>query len=103
MIRHTQGMVTINSTSGLRALQLGCPLKLLGEAMFDVPGLTAQATLDDFWRNPPKPDADLLADFAQAVTSHIQLRGVFYNQPGLDAAVAEAVQRLVSDHINQPL
>lgn len=37
---HQAGMVTVNSTSGVRAIQLGCPVTVLGEAIYNVDGLT---------------------------------------------------------------
>jgi capsular polysaccharide export protein len=94
------GMVTINSTSGLRALQLGCPVKTLGQAIFDVPGLTFQGDLDAFWEKRPPPDKQLRDDFIKLMASSIQIRGVFYNQPGLDAGVVAAVNRLHNVQVN---
>jgi len=94
------GMVTINSTSGLRALQLDCPVVVLGQAVFDVPGLTFQGGLDAFWQERSPPDQQLRDDFVKLMAASIQIRGVFYNQPGLDAAVAAAVHRLHNDQVN---
>jgi capsular polysaccharide export protein len=100
MTEASQGMVTINSTSGLRALCLSRPVKTLGQAIFDVPRLTCAAPLDDFWRAPTPPDETLLRAYLDAMAATIQIRGVFYNQPGLDAAIAEAVRRLDQDKVN---
>lgn len=97
------GMVTINSTSGLRALCLHCPVITLGQAIFDVPGLTFQHDLDRFWTEAQPPDADLLNAYLSAMAATIQIRGVYYARPGLDAAVAEAVRRLHDDLVNEIL
>lgn len=94
------GMVTINSTSGLRALQLDCPVKTLGQAIFDVPGLTFQGSLDAFWSDGTPPDKPLRDDYIKLMAASIQIRGVFYNQPGLDNAVAAAVDRLHKVQVN---
>ncbi len=94
------GMVTINSTSGLRALQLNCPVLTLGQAIFDVPGLTFQGGLDAFWSERTPPDKRLRDAFVKLMAASIQIRGVYYNQPGLDAAVAAAVDRLHDDRVN---
>lgn len=94
------GMVTINSTSGLRALQLDCPVKTLGQAVFDVPGLTFQGSLDTFWSERTVPDKPLRDAFVKLMASSIQIRGVFYNQPGLDAGVSAAINRLHNAHVN---
>lgn len=103
MCRTARGMVTINSTSGLSALRLDCPVLTLGEAIYDVPGLTYQGTLDTFWTQAQRSDPTLRDAFLNAMAATIQVRGVFYNQPGLDAGVAEATHRLHEERINAPL
>jgi capsular polysaccharide export protein len=103
LLSAAKGMVTINSTSGMGALRLGVPVRVLGECVYDVPGLTAQCPLDSFWRNPPAPDAALRDAFVRAMADCIQIKGGFFSQKGLDAAVAVAAERLSNGLINQPL
>ena len=80
----------------------GKPVKLLGEAVYDVPGLAYQGPLDDFWADGMPPEQDLLQDFLALLCGALMVRGVFYNRPGLDAAVAATVARLDQDLINLP-
>lgn len=94
LARHAQGMVTVNSTSGLHALQVNCPVKVLGQAVYDVKGLTHQGDLDTFWRAAQRPDRNLLGAFVNLMAATIQIRGVFFSEPGCTAAVQTAVQRL---------
>jgi capsular polysaccharide export protein len=103
MVRGSRGMVTINSTAGLRALQLGSPVKVLGQAIYDVQGLTFQGELGEFWTRAQPPSVSLLAAYINAMAATIQIRGVFYNQPGLDAAVAAATKRLLTNAVNSIL
>lgn len=103
MCQTAQGMVTINSTSGLSALKFDCPVLTLGEAIYDVVGLTFQGGLDDFWQQAQAPDSTLRDAFFKAMAATIQIRGVFYNQPGLDAGVAAATHRLLASRINAVL
>lgn len=100
MVRRAQGMVIINSTSGLQAVRSGCPLITLGQAIFNVPGLTWQGGLDSFWTDAKPPDSLFVEDYLRAMAGTIQIRGVFYAQPGLDAAVRQAVERLHTARIN---
>lgn len=100
MIRKSRGMVTINSTTGIQALQMGLPLITLGRAIFDVPGLTFQGSLDDFWTRAAPPDPALRDAWINAVAAALQIRGVFYKQPGLNDAVQAAVARLHENRIN---
>jgi len=96
------GMVTVNSTAGIRALQLGSPVITLGEAIYNISGLTQQSTLDDFWQAPQQPDAKLVDAFIRSMAGTIQIRGVFYNEPGLSAAVNQAVERLYRGKVGLP-
>ncbi len=103
LIRASAGVVTVNSTSGLRALHLGRPVQVLGEAVYDVPGLTFDGGLDAFWTEAVPPDAHLLADYIRALAGTVQIRGAFFDDAGLDAAVAEAVHRLLHGRVGMPI
>ncbi|MHB8473446.1 MAG: capsule biosynthesis protein [Gammaproteobacteria bacterium] len=94
IIDGSAGMVSVNSTTGIRALQLGSPVIALGSAIYDVSGLTYQGQLDNYWKEAERPDAAFVGAFVNAIASTIQLRGVFYSEPGLSAAVSAAVDRL---------
>lgn len=103
LLEHAQGVVTINSTVGVWTLLMGRPLITLGSAVFNIDGLTFSGPLDQFWQSPKAPDIPLRNAFIRALAGSIQLRGVYYNQPGLSAAVTEAVERLDQNKINLPL
>lgn len=94
MLRSAAGCVTVNSTSGLAALQAGCPLKITGVAIFDVPGLTFQGALDDFWTKASPPDRDLVNDYIRLLAGAVHIRGGYYTQSALDVAVTATVDRL---------
>ncbi|MCW5744748.1 MAG: capsular biosynthesis protein [Alphaproteobacteria bacterium] len=94
MLRAAAGCVLVNSTVGLFALQRGCPLKVLGNAIFDVPGMTFQGPLADFWTTPPRPDPTLVSDFIRLLAGALHVRGGYYTQQALDMAVPATVQRL---------
>ena len=102
LLEKASGVVTINSTVGIWSLLVGRPLIALGNAIYNIIGLTDSRPLDEFWQNPQLPDLRLRDAFIRAVVGTIQLRGVYYNQPGLATAVAEAVERLDRNRINQP-
>lgn len=100
MILGARGTVMVNSTVGLRALMLGKPVKILGEAIYNVPGMVTDQPLDAYWQAPKPPDLGLVADFVRALAATVQLRGVFYSDPGLQEAVDAAVERLDKGLIN---
>ncbi len=94
LIRHSKGAVMVNSTVGLHCLREGVPVIALGEAVYDIPGLTHQGTLDAFWTAPEPVDRGLVACFERALAREIQIRGSFFHKEGRRRAVAEAVDRL---------
>jgi capsular polysaccharide export protein len=103
MLKAAQGMITVNSTTASRALSLGKPIKFLGRTIFDVPGLSFQGALDDFWTKAAAPDQALRDAFFTLLSSAYMVRGVYYRRPGLNAAVAATVERLDRGLINLPL
>lgn len=103
LLEKARGVVTINSTVGIWALLAGRPLKAMGRTVYDIPGLTFQGDLDDFWTDSKPADVELRDAFVRAMVATIQLRGVYYNRPGLDNAVREAACRLELNCINAPL
>jgi capsular polysaccharide export protein len=95
-----RGAVMINSTVGMRALTAGCPVKILGTALFDIDGLTHQGALDTFWRTPARPDATLVDALVRALAGTIQVKGDFYTDAGQATAIATFVERIVGGSVN---
>lgn len=102
MIKHSQGVVTINSTVGTAALGFTKPVITLGTAIYDISGLTHQAGLDLFWRSPQAPDAQFWNDFVRVLAATIQVKGGLYAAEGLKAAVKGSAERLISNSVNEP-
>ncbi|KQS81023.1 capsular biosynthesis protein [Rhizobium sp. Leaf384] len=102
LIRLAAGIVTINSTVGLHALQQRKPVKVLGVAMFDVERLTDHQSLDTFWQAPRPPDPDVCDAFFRLVAAAIQVRGNFYSKAGTDAGAEAIATRLDARTVNEP-
>ncbi len=69
------GVVTINSTVGLSALQAGLPVATLGRAIYDP--LAMPGPLDAFWADPVPPDPARVHDFCARMAAEIQCPGSF--------------------------
>lgn len=82
LINHSRGVVVVNSTVGLSAIMHGRPVKTCGKAMYDMPGLTAQFSLDEFWRRAGEsaPDGNLVRRYRAAVIARTQINGNFYRK-----------------------
>lgn len=102
LLDEARRVVVINSTVGIHAIQRLRPTKVLGLAMFDIPGLTHQGPLDTFWSTPELPDPELRDAFIRLLANTIQVRGSFYNREGRARAIAEIAGRLLNDAVNEP-
>jgi capsular polysaccharide export protein len=94
VLDRSRAVVTVNSTVGSEALAKGLPVITLGKAVYDIPGLTFQGELDDFWRAAAPPDAELFDDFRRVLIDRCLIPGSFFNEIGLRLAVEAAIDRL---------
>lgn len=101
MIRQSQGVVTINSTVGIHAIQAGCPVKTLGQAIYNVEGLANLGELDGFWCTPEAPDQSLVDAWVRLMAAKVHVRGRYYSDPGLHAAARETAERIVQNKVGE--
>lgn len=82
LLDHLRGAVVINSTVGFSALAQGAPLKPLGVAIYDLPGLTFQGSLDEFWlaTELSRPHSGLVQRFRSYMIEQTQINGSFYTE-----------------------
>lgn len=91
LVRHARGLVTVNSTVGGVSLSLDCPTTTLSDPIYNLPGLTFQGGLDDFWRQGEAPNRELFRRFRNAVIHATQVNGGFYCRKGIDLVVKNSV------------
>lgn len=96
LMQNAHGLITTNSTSGVTALSLGCPVRVMGDAVYDIEGLTHRGALDSFWTAPERPDAELFDAWARAAAATIQLRGSIRHPRGRQRAAVEIVRRVTN-------
>ena len=92
LLSKSEGVVVVNSTTGLSALHHGRPVTVLGSAIFDLEGLTFKGPLDGFWREKSPPDPELFKAFRKVVLTRAQVNGSFFTYEGTDV-----------DHVGQRL
>lgn len=88
------GVVTVNSTAGLQSLREGKPVITLGQALYDMPGLTFRHGLDRFWTQAAPPDPALVDALRRVLAAHCLIRGGFFSEDGITEAIGHAVARL---------
>lgn len=78
-LQNAIGTVTINSTVGLSSLYHEIPTITLGNALYDIQGLTCKGMkLDNFWTKHKKPDMLLFKRYRNFIIDQTQLSGSFY-------------------------
>lgn len=104
LLKHARGVVTMNSTVGISALYHGAPVKVLGKAVYDVPGLTSSCSLAKFFVQPEPVDKRLLSAFVRWLREDDQINGSFYKRLpalgtdcGLDASALPPLMQAVSE------
>jgi capsular polysaccharide export protein len=82
-----QGTVVVNSTVGLAALGHGCPVKTMADPIYNLPGMTFQGGLDEFWKHTAPPDRSLYRAFRDVLLATTQVNGNFFTKRGINLAV----------------
>lgn len=96
LLEHAKGVVLVNSTVGTAALETGRPIKALADPIYNLPGLTFQGNLDDFWKGGDVPDPQLLAAFRKIVMHGTLVNGGFYTRESMDMAAQGALRLLTA-------
>ena len=94
LIKRCRGVVLVNSTVGFLALSYSKPVIAMGEAIYDMPDLTFQGSLDAFWANGVPPDPATFDAFRRVAVARTQVNGGFFSKTGLALAVEGTVRRL---------
>lgn len=95
IVKKAKGMVTVNSTSAMIALENNCPVIALGGSIYNMPGLTYYGKLDEFWNSfCLKTDRDLFYGFKRFVILETQVNGGFYCDKGIRIAVKNIVKKI---------
>lgn len=106
IVRHSRGLVTINSTAGIAALRNHIPVIAFGDALYHVPGLSERpegvADLDRFWNEQPRVDVQVAWRFGEHVLNTVLIPGSFYLQESWKRVADEVVRRLGSAPASMP-
>lgn len=78
LLQRARGTVMINSTVGISSLYHGTPAKAMGDAIYDLSGLTHQGELEAFWENPGVVDKSLFNRFRRYLVATTQVNGSVY-------------------------
>lgn len=96
-----EGMVVVNSTSATLALAAGTPVCTLGDAIYNIPGLTFDGHLDDFWTDPEPPLPGLYGAFRRVIVDRCLVRGGLASQSAVNTLVQSMTDKLCGKAIVQ--
>lgn len=93
----SSGLITINSTGGLAAVEQLVPTIALGKAIYDVPGLTFQDGIDRFWKEHRQPEPELVDAFLNYLKVQTQINGGFYSKNSLELLAKNLTDTIMRD------
>lgn len=93
LLHRCDGVVTINSTTGLQAMYHRVPVIALGRCFYAKEGLTYQGSLDNFWNDPKPVDIAAYRKFRNYLIHASQINSSFYADTCLDSAGTPKVSR----------
>lgn len=94
LVEDARGLVCVNSTSATLALAAGTPVCTIGEAIYDMPGLTHQEHLDLFWTEPMPPEPGLYPAFRRVLVDRCLVRGGLASESAVTTLIESIVNRL---------
>ena len=95
LVEDALGVVTINSTTGTLALASGVPVVALGDAVYNIPGLTFDGPLDRFWVRPTPPGPRIWDAFCRVLQARCLIYGGFASDEGIEMLIEGAIGRLL--------
>jgi capsular polysaccharide export protein len=94
MLESAAGLVCVNSTSATLALARGIAVCTVGEAIYDMEGLTHQGHLDTFWEAPTAPESGLFDAFRKVLLDRCMVRGGLASESAMNTLVSSILKRL---------
>lgn len=78
LLAQARAAVTVNSTAAQQALWRGLPVRSLGRAVYDKPGLISKQPLSEFFRSPERPNGRAYSIYRDYLLETSQVPGGFY-------------------------
>ena len=103
IVAKARGLVCVNSTSATLALARDIPVCTIGEAVYDMPGLTHQGHVDSFWERPIPPEPGLYRDFRRVLVDRCLVRGGLASESAVSTLVEGLARRLSVEPVIQRL
>ncbi|MFT4013080.1 MAG: capsule biosynthesis protein CapA [Paracoccus sp. (in: a-proteobacteria)] len=80
LLNQARAVVTVNSTSAQQALWRGLPVKSMGRAVYDKPGIVSDQSLAEFLAEPAPPNTWAYRRYRDFLLESSQIPGGFYSR-----------------------
>lgn len=90
-----KGVIVVNSTVGISSLFHNCPVIALGNAMYNMDGLTHQGELSTFWTKPQYPKKRPVNAFRLVLANDVCINGSYFTIKGRQSILPIAVDRIL--------
>lgn len=97
LMNQARSAVTVNSTSAQQALWRGLPVKAMGRAVYDKPGIVSHQSLAEFLTDPKAPNAVAYRQYRDFLLESSQVPGGYYSERSRGHAL-----RIVADLMLAP-
>jgi capsular polysaccharide export protein len=94
IVATSKGLVCVNSTSATLALGQGVPVCTIGDAIYDIRGLTHQEHLDSFWTSPTPPEPGVYEAFRRVLVDRCLVRGGLASESAVTTLIDSMLARL---------
>jgi len=94
IVAMSSGLVCVNSTSATLALGQGVPVCTIGDAIYDIRGLTHQEHLDSFWTDPTPPEPGVYEAFRRVLVDRCLVRGGLASESAVTTLIDSMLFRL---------
>ncbi|MDS9468010.1 capsule biosynthesis protein CapA [Paracoccus sp. MBLB3053] len=96
LLNQARATITVNSTSAQQALWRGLPVKAMGRAVYDKPGLVSDQDLAGFLADPMAPNAWAYRRYRDFLLESSQVPGGFYSNRSRAHALRIVVDMMIA-------
>ena len=76
------------------------PVKVIGRASYDIPGITFQGSLAEFWKHPTPPNKELFHAYRMYHINVTQINGSFYSEVRLPQIESDCITQTGQEHFD---
>jgi capsular polysaccharide export protein len=96
LLNTARSAVTVNSTAAQQVLWRGLPLKVFGDAVYNMPEFVSTQSLPEFFTNPTRPDSRAYRDYRHYLLETSQIPGGFYSSRGRRQLLRQVVDMMLA-------